>query len=312
MHLLSSRIRARALASFLFAALLAASSLLHAAPRHFAVTAPDGVVLAVQESGNPAGPAIVLIHGLLGSHMNWEAQRASPALQGYRLISYDLRGHGRSGQPRDAKAYTEGRRWADDLAAVIAATGAHKPVLVGWSLGGVVISNYLTAHGDSRIGGAVYVDGVIELGHPEQIAPHPAIYRDLNADDLATRLEAQRSFLALCFATRPGQATFERLLGAAAMASWDMQAAVFALDVPLGGLARTQAPVLLLYGARDALVNAEPAMARARQLNPRATRIVYAGSGHAPFAEEPERFSRDLARFADAAAARGAERMKED
>lgn len=307
MHLLFSRTWARALFPILFAMLLGASSLLHAATRHTTVTAPDGVVLAVQESGNPAGPAIVLIHGLLGSHMNWDAQRASPALQGYRLISYDLRGHGRSSQPRDAKAYSEGRRWADDLALVIAATGAHKPVLVGWSLGGVVISNYLAAHGDSRIGGAVYVDGVIELGHPEQIAPHPAIYRDLNAGDLATRLDAQRAFLALCFATRPNQATFERLLGAAAMASWDMQASVFALDVPLGGLAQSQVPIMLLYGARDALVNTSAAIARARQVNPRATQRVYAESGHAPFTEEPERFSRDLARFVDAAATRAAQ-----
>jgi len=300
MPLLSSPIRA--LAQMLFLALIGASSLLHAATRQFTVTAPDGVTLAVQESGNPAGPAIVFIHGLLGSHMNWEAQRASPALQGYRLISYDLRGHGRSGQPRAANAYSEGRRWGDDLAAVIAATGARRPVLVGWSLGGVVISNYLAAHGDRSIGGAVYVDGVIELGHPQQIKPHPAVYRDLNASVLATRLDAQRAFLALCFATRPDQPTFERLLGAAAMASWDMQAAVFKLDAPLGGLAKTRVPVLLLYGARDALVDPDATMARARQVNPRVTQLVYAAAGHAPFAEEPERFSRDLAAFVAAAA----------
>lgn len=296
---LSSPMRALAQMVFLamLGALLGTPSLLHAATRQFSVTAPDGVTLAVQESGNPAGPAIVFIHGLLGSHMNWDAQRASPALQGYRLISYDLRGHGRSGQLRAANAYSEERRWGDDLAAVIAATGARRPVLVGWSLGGVVISNYLAAHGDRAIGGAVYVDGVIELGHPRQIKPHPAVYRDLNASVLATRLDAQRAFLALCFATRPDQPTFERLLGAAAMASWDMQAAVFKLDAPLGGLAKARVPVLLLYGARDALVDANAAMARARQVNPRATQLVYAASGHAPFAEEPERFSRDLAAF---------------
>jgi len=300
MPLLSSPIRA--LVQIFFLLLLGTSSLVHAATRQFTVTAPDGVTLAVQESGNPAGPAIVFIHGLLGSHMNWEAQRASPALQGYRLISYDLRGHGRSSQPRAATAYSEGRRWGDDLAAVIAATGARRPVLVGWSLGGVVISNYLAAHGDRGIGGAVYVDGVIELGHPQQIKPHPAVYRDLNADVLATRLDAQRAFLALCFATRPDQPTFERLLGAAAMASWDMQAAVFKLDAPLGGLAQARVPVLLLYGARDALVDPEAAMAGVRQVNPRVTQLVYAASGHAPFAEEPERFSRDLAAFVAAAA----------
>ena len=62
-------------------------------------------------------------------------------------------------------------------------SGARKPVLVGWSLGGTVISNYLAAHGDSGIGGAVYVDGVIELA-PEQITPHPKVYRDIVSADL--------------------------------------------------------------------------------------------------------------------------------
>lgn len=283
--------------------LLGAMPLLHAADKRYTATAPDGVVLAVQESGNPDGPAILFVHGLLGSHLNWDAQRASPPLQGYRLISYDLRGHGLSGKPQGAAAYREGRRWADDLAAVIAASGANKPVLVGWSLGAAVISNYLALNGDGAIGGAVYVNGVVEL-NAAQIPPHPAVYRDLNAGDLATRLDAQRAFLALCFHTRPAQAGFERLLGAAAMASWDMSAAVQSMDIRLDGLQKTRAPVLLLYGARDALVTPQAAMARAREVNPRATQLVYADSGHAPFAEEPQRFARDLGRFVDAASAR--------
>jgi len=302
---------------FLAALLLAASSWLQAATRHSVVHAPDGVALAVQESGDPAGPPLILIHGLLGSHLNWEAQRADPALQRYRLISYDLRGHGLSGKPAGTAAYSDGRRWADDLAAVIAATrrgATHpaKPVLVGWSLGGVVISNYLAAYGDGAIAGAVYVDGVIELGNPQQIAAHPAVYRDLNADDLRTRLDAQRAFLALCFATRPDQATFERLLGNAALASWDMGRGVFMMETAAAakGLAGAWVPLLLLYGERDALVNTGPTVARARQLNPRAASLLYADSGHAPFLEEPQRFNRDLARFADAAQGPRADNVK--
>ncbi|SCY50592.1 hypothetical protein SAMN03159391_02060 [Pseudomonas sp. NFACC37-1] len=54
-------------------------------------------------------------------------------------------------------------RQVDALAAVIKATGSNHPVLVGWSLGGVVISNYLAAYGDADLGGVMYVDGVIEL-----------------------------------------------------------------------------------------------------------------------------------------------------
>ncbi|MEE7558605.1 alpha/beta hydrolase, partial [Xanthomonas sp. Kuri4-2] len=50
---------------------------------------------------------------------------------------------------------------------------------------------------------------------------------------------------------------------------------------------------------RDALVQAGPAIARARALNPRVRSTLYAGSGHAPFLEESDRFNRDLAAFVE-------------
>jgi len=314
MNPVSTRAQRHAMLSFLVAVLLlVASSWLQAATRHYQVSAPDGVELAVQESGDPDGPALILIHGLLGSHLNWEAQRADPTLQRYRLISYDLRGHGLSGKPAGAAAYSDGRRWADDLAAVLAAArsdgaSAVRPVLVGWSLGAAVISNYVAAYGDGAIAGAVYVDGVIELGNAQQIVAHPSVYRNLNSDDLRTRLDAQRAFLALCFHAQPAPATFERLLSSAALASWDMQRGVFMMDSAAAatGLSRLKAPLLLLYGERDALVHAKPSIARALELNPRAASVLYAQAGHAPFLEQPRRFNHDLARFADAAQKTGA------
>jgi pimeloyl-ACP methyl ester carboxylesterase len=66
------------------------------------------------------------------------------------------------------------------------------------------------------------------------------------------------------------------------------------------GLSKAHIPVLLIYGARDALVQAKPAIARAMQLNPRIQSKLYAGSGHAPFLEESDRFDRDLSAFVDA------------
>ncbi|WP_369936196.1 alpha/beta fold hydrolase [Xanthomonas tesorieronis] len=285
------------------AALCLAPLAAHAETKRYTVTAADGVTLAVQEAGNPDGPSIVFVHGLLGSHLNWDAQVNSPQLQRYRMITYDLRGHGLSGKPTDANAYADGTRWADDLQAVIAASHARKPVLVGWSLGGAVISNYLAKFGDSGIAGAVYVDGVIEL-KPEQIVAHPQVYRDLNSPDLKTHLDTVRAFLSLCFHTQPDQATFQRLFANAAMASWDMQRAVQSMTVQAEqGLGKAQVPVLLLYGERDALVQARPAIARAKAINPRIRSTLYAQSGHAPFLEEPDRFDRDLAGFLDAATA---------
>lgn len=289
---------------FLTLALFVLSPFTLAAVKSYTITAPDGVRLAVQQSGNPNGAPIIFIHGLLGSHLNWDTQINSPQLQRYDLITYDLRGHGLSGKPTDAAAYTDGQRWADDLAAVIKASHAHKPVLVGWSLGGTVISNYLAKFGDSRLAGAVYVDGVVEL-RAEQIVPHPAIYRHLNSPDLLTHLTAERDFLSLCFHTQPDASTFERLLANAAMASWEMQSAVQSMTVAAAeGLGKVRVPVLLIYGAQDALVQAKPTMARAAALDPRVQNKLYENSGHAPFIEEPDRFNRDLAAFVAAVAAR--------
>lgn len=274
-----------------------------AGDKHYSVTTTDGLKIAVQETGNPDGPAIVFIHGLLGSRLNWDQQIGSPDLQGYRLITYDMRGHGLSSKPDDVAAYVDGRRYADDLAAVLEATGAKRPVLVGWSLGGLVMSDYLAAYGDAQIGGAVYVNAVIELNE-KLITPHPEVYAGLASDDLKTHLDALRTFLRLCFHTQPDSATMELLLTNAAMASWPMTRSIPKMTSAASeGLPKAQVPLLLLYGAKDQLVEVQPSIARAKALNPRAQSKLYEESGHAPFLEEAERFNQDLVSFVKAAVA---------
>jgi non-heme chloroperoxidase len=301
-----SRMLPRALYALAVAAAtwLGAPDVANAQPRNYAAKAPDGVTLAVREAGNPEGPAIILVHGLLGSHLSWSEQIQAAHLQKYRLITYDLRGHGQSDKPADAAAYADGRRWAGDLAAVIQASNARQPVLVGWSLGAAVITNYLAAHGDGAIAGAVYAGGVIEL-EPGQITAHPEVYRDMNSQDLKTHLDGERAFLELCFHAKPDATTFQRLLANAAMASWDMQRAVPSMTIAAAeGLGRMRKPLLQIHGARDALVQAQPSIERARQLNPKIRVKIYEEVGHAPFLEEPARFNRDLADFVEAAAPR--------
>ncbi|WP_110708163.1 alpha/beta hydrolase [Salinicola sp. CR57] len=265
--------------------------------RTYGIKAPDGVDLAVQETGNPEGTPIIFIHGLLGSHLNWEKQLEDPALQQHRLITYDLRGHGQSGKPAEASAYTEGRRWADDLAAIIQARDIQKPVLVGWSLGGAVMTNYLAAYGDGDITGAVYVDGVVEL-KPDQIQPHPDVYRDMVSANLKTHLDAERTFLGLCFHQQPDRAILDRLLANAAIASWDMQRSVQSMTIPAAeGLGNATVPLLFISGAQDALIKPEATIARAKSFNPSLDSKLYADTGHAPFLETPKRFNRDLLAF---------------
>ncbi|NCI16837.1 alpha/beta hydrolase [Cronobacter muytjensii] len=270
--------------------------------RSYTVTAPDGVTIAVQESGDPDGKPIIFLHGLLGSHLNWSRQLADPQLQRFRLITFDLRGHGLSDKPDNDNAYREGRRWGADLAAVIEKSGALRPVLVGWSLGGAVITSYLAEYSDSRIAGALYVGGVVELT-PALIPAHPAIYRNMTAADLLTHLDGEREFLRLCFYQQPDRDTFERLLANAAMASWIMQRNVPQIMVPAEkALSAARVPLLFIYGQHDALVNPQASLKRAKALNPRIQSEWYARSGHAPFIEEAARFNARLAAFVQATA----------
>lgn len=276
------------------------SATLFAAEKQYTITAPDGVKLAVQESGNPDGLPIVFIHGLLGSHLNWEKQISDAQLQQrYRLITFDMRGHGLSDKPEQESAYRDGKRWADDLRAVINQSHANKPLLVGWSLGGAVITNYLAAYGDGNISGAIYVDGVVEL-NPTLIPEHE-VYGAMTASDLKTHLDGERAFLQLCFYQQPDRTTFERLLANAALAAWPMQRAVPTMTIALEkGVKNVRVPLLFIYGEHDALVNPAASLARVKRINSRIQTQMFADSGHAPFIEEPARFNRTLATFASA------------
>ena len=129
--------------------------------KSISVLTPDNITLAAQEWGNPKGPEVVFIHGLGQSHLSWQKQYESSLAKDFRILTYDLRGHGDSGKPSEPDVYSEGKRWGNDLKAVISAAGFKKPTLVAWSLGGVVVLNYLHTYGGNDLAGVVFVDALV-------------------------------------------------------------------------------------------------------------------------------------------------------
>ncbi|MEV6767864.1 alpha/beta hydrolase [Nocardia sp. NPDC051030] len=101
------------------------------------VTANDGAHLRVHAYGPAEGDVIVLVHGWTCCLEYWNPQINAFAGE-YRVIAYDVRGHGES-EAGTAKLTTD--QLADDLSDVLAATlkPGQRAVLVGHSLGGMTI-----------------------------------------------------------------------------------------------------------------------------------------------------------------------------
>ncbi len=74
-----------------------------------------GTRIAVYEYGDSAGPEILFVHGFSQSHLSWAKQYESPALQRFRIVVIDLRGHGASEKPTDVENYNNSKLWADDI-----------------------------------------------------------------------------------------------------------------------------------------------------------------------------------------------------
>src|SRR6266404_3176414 len=73
----------------------------------------DGLNLSVQTYGDVGNDEILLIHGFGQSRLSWSKQTSSSLTEQYRVVTFDLRGHGNSDKPDHAAAYASGEQWAD-------------------------------------------------------------------------------------------------------------------------------------------------------------------------------------------------------
>ena len=119
------------------------------------VQAEDGTRIAYAESGD--GPPLVLVHGITENRHAWDP--ILPALaERWRVIAVDLRGHGES----ERRAPYDPVTLATDVQTVVKHLALDPPLMVGHSLGGVVVSVYGGARYPSR--GIVNVDQPVALG----------------------------------------------------------------------------------------------------------------------------------------------------
>lgn len=258
-----------------------------------------GLQLHVREWGRADGPPIVFIHGLSGNHLWWARQYESALADEFRLVAYDLRGHGMSEAPREPEHYVDGELWADDLAAVLDALHLDPVVLVGWSYGGFVACDYVRAHGQDRIAAVNLAGGAVKLGAAAfgtLIGPgfldH---FADATAEDLPTNIRAMRRMVK-GFAAKPiPPEDFETLLCSTMTVPAQIRANLGSREIDGDDVLRTlEIPLLLSHGRADTVVL--PAMVEHILATcPTAEASWYEGMGHVPFLEDPDRFNRELA-----------------
>ncbi|MGX6601854.1 alpha/beta fold hydrolase [Micromonosporaceae bacterium Da 78-11] len=288
----------------------------------------DGVTLLVETSG-PADAAVtvVLLHAWCLDRRTWHHQIAALAAMpagGPRVVSYDTRGHGRSGSTRLQSA-TLGRL-GDDLAEVVRQYAPTGPVvLAGHSIGGMTIMEY--AHDypvefAERVAGLLFVSTTAEghthtkYGLPGQLATLMRAGETLGAGVLA-RSGAWRPHRALLPALRPpvrwllfgdtyqagdldltmrglGRATLNSIGGFRASVGTQQRLDILA---DLGGV-----PAAVLVGERDRLTPPACAESIAGAL-PGAELSVFPGAGHMLPLERPAEVSAALAAVVERAAA---------
>jgi non-heme chloroperoxidase len=255
--------------------------------------------LHVREWGRADGPPIVFVHGWSMNHLCWTRQYESALADEFRLVAFDLRGHGMSDAPLERGNYTDGKLWAADLAAILDQLDLDRPVLVGWSYGPFVMCDYIREYGQGRIAAMNFVGGATKLGESAFgtfIGPaFLSHFVGATADDLPTNIATLRSFVRACAATPIADDDLETVICSAVAVPAAIRANLAARDLDfddvLGGL---EVPVLLSQGRKDSVVL--PAMAEhILETCPTAEVSWYEGVGHASFLEDSGRFNRELA-----------------
>ena len=263
------------------------------------VVTPDGVSVSVGEWGNPAGPEILLIHGQAQRSCRSGGQTDGELARDFRIVAYDLRGHGLSDKPADPAFYQDGKRWAEEMNAVIAAKRLRAPVAVGWSMGGRVLRQYLIHYGDGRLSGLNFL-ATRPIEDPSVVGPASKAYHADTRSDLAGRIAANVAFLRACYEKQPDERDFETAVAYNFMVPFEVRDAIagWATDpnAVRKAFARSRCRRWSPRPPRCADPAAHAAGMTAAAIKD-ATVSLYDDCGHAPFYEDATRYNRELADF---------------
>lgn len=295
-------------------AALVLSVLPHAARSEITVRQIEGaggVPLNVAEAGDAGNPGILFIHGNGQSYLSWHEQLTSDLAEDFHLVAYDLRGHGNSGKPWDVESYNQACIWADDLDAVLKSTGLKKPIVIGWSRGGLMAMHYVRCRGTSGLSGIVMVASrgrLVTVPMPPGGSPAPRSQVLLEEQDIEANIKGAELFTSL-MTHKPANERWTTIatamnIMAPPYARRAMRSPVFGPDgVQIKSYesltSKIDVPFLAVMGDKDPFRNSAEMGAAFQAAIPHAEVLIYTDVGHSPFLERPEAFNTDLRSFAD-------------
>jgi pimeloyl-ACP methyl ester carboxylesterase len=280
------------------------------------VRSSDGTQIQVELFGNPDGQPVVLVHGWTEMLAYWTYVIRDLSQKGFRVIAYDLRGHGES-EPAAGGDYSLAR-FGEDLEAVLdtCVPPGRRAVVAGHSLGAMSIAAWAEHHDVARaVGAAAFLNtGVGELIAEHLLIPVPAVAQALNrvlpasiflgsharVPKFSTPLSsAITRYIAFGPEASPAQiAFFERMLVACPPdARADAGIAMSEMDL-YHVLPRVTVPTLVLAGEQDRLTPPSHARRIAEALPDCRKLIILPRTGHMGPLERPREVSEALIELA--------------
>lgn len=268
----------------------------------------DNTDLYVKDWGK--GGLVVLIHGWPLSADSWDDVAVDLVEAGHRVITYDRRGFGRSGQPSEGYDYDT---LADDLAAVLGHALPTQPIgdkatIVGFSMGGGEVARYMSRYGGKGIGKTVLIASILPFRLQTKDNPAGAPQAEFDKTEKALRADRAHffkgffeKFFGVSKSSQPVSAELlvwmqNIALQAGAKATLACMNAFSSTDFRQDLVAFT-VPTLIIHGTDDQIVPIESSAHIAVEKIEHAVLREYPGAPHGLFATERHRLVQDLLLF---------------